>query len=434
MQTVSELTASLKNLLEDSFRDVTLQGEISNFKIHTSGHCYFSLKDTTAQIQAVMFRSKAAGLKIIPKEGDSVIVKGQISVYEQRGQYQIIVSEMKPLGLGALLAKLEELKKFYASKGYFDKSHKKSLPPFPKRVGVITSQTGAVIHDIIQILKRRAGSFSLILNPVKVQGEGAALEIAAAIDQMNTYLLCDVMIIGRGGGSIEDLWAFNEAPVIEAIYRSQIPIISAVGHETDFTLSDMVADLRAPTPSAAAEIIIKERSSLLQELNNISSQLDSHVIQLIHFLKRILSHTIKHPFIQSQESLLGKYFQRVDEIAFKLTKDITKKLYLSKLDLSKKTALLEELKPQVRLQKQQKELLQLTLIIDQKMLLKLSQRQQLLEKYRSSFIAMNPKSILKRGYCLLFANNQLILSSIGHTSGEPIKAELADGTLHLHVH
>ncbi len=433
MQTVSELTASLKNLLEESFSDVTLQGEISNFKAHTSGHCYFVLKDNTAQIQAVMFRSKAAGLKVMPKEGDSVIVKGQVSVYEQRGQYQIIVFEMKPQGLGALLAKLEELKKFYASKGYFDQAHKKPLPPFPKRMGVITSQTGAVIHDIIQVLKRRAGSFSLILNPVKVQGEGAALEIAAAIDQMNAYSLCDVMIIGRGGGSIEDLWAFNEAPVIEAIYRSRIPIISAVGHETDFTLSDLVADLRAPTPSAAAEIITKERSRLLQVLHNISSQLDSHVIQLLRLLKRSLSHTLKHPFIQSPEALLARHFQRLDETAFELTKNMTTKLYLSKLQLSKKTALLEQLRPQTRLQQKQKELLKVSLTLDQKMRLQLSQRRQLLEKYKSSFIAMNPKNILKRGYCLLFAENQLVLSSKKHVSGEAMRAELADGTLHLRV-
>lgn len=433
--TVSELTTALKSLLEGSFGEVTLQAEISNFKPHSSGHCYFVLKDAGAQIQAVMFRSKASSLKTLPKEGDLVIAKGQITVYEQRGQYQIIVSEMKPQGLGALLAQLEELKKLYAAKGYFDQARKKALPPFPQRIGVVTSKTGAVIRDIIHVLERRNSGFSLLLNPVKVQGEGAALEIAAAIDQMNQFKLCDVIIVGRGGGSIEDLWAFNEAPVLEAIFRSRIPIISAVGHETDVTLSDLVADIRAPTPSAAAEIVTKESARLFEQVKSLSLRIDSHMHQRLHLLQRSLAHVLKHPFLLSSESFLAKYFMRLDETAMRLDKVMMERLTRAKFAMAKKTALLEQLKPQNKLGIQQKALLRLTLTLDQKMQRTLTTQRQSLEKYKSSFAAMNPKSLLNRGYALLFSERKkaLISSAKGLEKGDKVTAEFADGTLHLLV-
>ena len=252
--TVSQLTNAIKLSLESTFPMIYLQGEVTNFKLQSSGHLYFSLKDANAMIGAVMFKGEASALKIMPKAGDQVVVKGELSVYPPKGNYQLVVRELSYVGLGELLLKLEELKIKLHQMGWFKSSHKKPLPRFPKRIGVVTSPTGAVIQDILNVLTRRFSGFHLILYPVKVQGEGAAQEIAQAIEQFNKYQIVDVMIVGRGGGSLEDLWAFNEEIVASAIFHSQIPIISAVGHETDHCIADYVADVRAPTPSAAAEM------------------------------------------------------------------------------------------------------------------------------------------------------------------------------------
>ncbi len=264
--TVSQLTNAIKLNLESTFPRIHLQGEISNFKVQTSGHLYFSLKDVHAQISVVMFKADASLLKIMPKAGDQVIVKGALNVYPPKGNYQLIVRELAYVGIGELLQKLEALKFKLHQMGWFKNSHKKPLPRFPQRIGVVTSPTGAVIQDILNVLSRRFSGFHLILNPVKVQGEGAADEISQAIEDFNRYQSVDVMIVGRGGGSLEDLWAFNEEIVAKAIFHSQIPIISAVGHETDHCIADYVADVRAPTPSAAAEIVIAEKKQQIDYL------------------------------------------------------------------------------------------------------------------------------------------------------------------------
>lgn len=279
--TVTQLTQNVKDLVEANFPALSVQGEISNFKQHTSGHLYFSLKDSGAQISAVMFRQDALRLPRPPKEGDQVIATGGLNVYPPRGQYQMVVRSMEAVGLGALLLKLEQLKREIHRRGWFAPEHKRPLPKFPKRVGVITSPTGAVIQDILNVLRRRNLRFQLLLNPVKVQGEGAAAEIAKAIEQMNRYRLVDVMIVGRGGGSIEDLWAFNEEIVAKAIFESEIPIVCAVGHETDHTIAEYVADLRAPTPSAAAEMVMAERSQQVAFIEQAGRRLAQTMRHLI---------------------------------------------------------------------------------------------------------------------------------------------------------
>jgi len=280
--TVSQLTNAIKMSLESMFPSIYLQGEITNFKVQTSGHLYFSLKDANAQIAAVMFAREASYLKTMPKAGDQVVIKGEINVYPPKGNYQLLVRELSFVGLGELLQRLEQLKVKLHQMGWFKAARKKPLPRYPKRIGVITSPTGAVIQDIINVLSRRFSGFSLLLNPVKVQGEGAAKEIAQAIEQFNRYQLVDVMIVGRGGGSLEDLWAFNEEIVAEAIYNSQIPIISAVGHETDHCIADYVADVRAPTPSAAAEIVIAEKAQQIEQLSLIKKRMQQTLIHLIN--------------------------------------------------------------------------------------------------------------------------------------------------------
>ncbi len=253
--TVSELTALVKNTLEGSFYNLTVEGEISGFRPASTGHWYFSLKDNGAVLSAAMWRSNIHKVGFIPKDGQRVIVRGNLSVYEQRGTYQIICTSMEPFGEGDILALLEQRKRHYAQLGYFDENQKKPIPKRPNRVAVITSPTGAALQDILQITGRRSPNMDIIILPAVVQGSEAANSVARRIQEVNEFLLADVMIVGRGGGSIEDLLPFSEDCVIEAIHNSQIPVISAVGHEIDWALSDFVADLRAPTPSAAAELV-----------------------------------------------------------------------------------------------------------------------------------------------------------------------------------
>ena len=264
--TVSELTSLVKATLEGSFYNLTVEGEISGFRPASTGHWYFSLKDSGAVISAAMWRSNIRKVGFIPKDGQRVIVKGNLSVYDQRGTYQIICSSIEPFGEGDILAMLEQRKRHYAQLGYFDESLKKPIPKHPSRVAVITSPTGAALQDILQITGRRSPSMDIIILPAVVQGSEAAQSVAARIMEVNEFLLADVIIVGRGGGSIEDLLPFSEPAVIEAIHQSDIPVISAVGHEIDWALSDYVADLRAPTPSAAAELVCQSAVDQMAEV------------------------------------------------------------------------------------------------------------------------------------------------------------------------
>ncbi|VAX23264.1 Exodeoxyribonuclease VII large subunit, partial [hydrothermal vent metagenome] len=260
--TVSSLTSDIKAVIESGFAGLWVEGEISNFKVYPSGHAYFDLKDDKALLNAVMWKGSRKYLKFEPKQGDHVVCRGRLSVYEKYGKYQLVAESMEPKGLGALQAEFEALKKKLKAEGLFDQERKNPLPYIPWSVGIVTSPAGAVIKDIIRTLNRRFPGLHIILNPVRVQGDGAAKEIARAIFEFNEYGKVDVMIVGRGGGSLEDLWAFNEEEVARAIASSAIPVVSAVGHETDFTIADFVADLRASTPTAAAEMVAPEREAI----------------------------------------------------------------------------------------------------------------------------------------------------------------------------
>ena len=270
--TVSALTAEVKAVLEDGFSAVWVEGEVSNFKHHTSGHMYFTLKDADAQIRAVMFRGSNRLLKFQPKDGMAVLVFGTVTVYERRGEYQISVEFMEPKGVGALQLAFEQLKAKLEAEGLFDAVRKRPLPRLPRKIGIITSPTGAVIRDMLTIIGRRFPGLAILIYPVQVQGETAAPEIAAALAAMGRRSDLDVLIVARGGGSLEDLWAFNEEVVARAIARSPIPVISAVGHETDVTIADFVADLRAPTPSAAAELVVAQRDELRQRVDDLAAR------------------------------------------------------------------------------------------------------------------------------------------------------------------
>ncbi len=278
--TVTDLTRRVKDLLEEKFPAVWVEGEISNFRSPSSGHVYFTLKDANAQLAVVLFRGVAAKTGFALKDGLQVIAFGDVSVYERSGQYQLVARQLLPKGLGALQLAFEELKQRLAKEGLFDAARKRKIPALPQHIGLVTSPTGAAIRDFLNIIGRRFPNVHIVINPVRVQGDGAGNEIAAAIDEFNSLhashaLTLDVLIVTRGGGSLEDLWAFNEEVVARALARSNIPTISAVGHEIDFTISDFVADLRAPTPSAAAELVVKAKDEFLHHLAQYQTRLQN---------------------------------------------------------------------------------------------------------------------------------------------------------------
>jgi len=311
---VSELTRMIKQSLESGFSRVWLQGEISNCKRHSSGHWYFTLKDENSQISALMWKSRAEGLLFVPTDGMKVQARGAITVYPPRGNYQIDVFQLLPVGVGELQMAFERLKQKLLEEGLFDQSRKKELPRYPERVGVITSPTGAVLQDIRSVLRRRAPSLEVIVMPVRVQGPGAAEEIAGAIGAMNRFGGIDVLIVGRGGGSLEDLWPFNEEVVARAIAASAIPVISAVGHEIDFSIADFVADLRAPTPSVAAELVIQDRVDLVEIVGNIHYTMQQRVQDRIETLREQMKRLLLSYAFNRPRDLVLQWSQRMDEL------------------------------------------------------------------------------------------------------------------------
>ncbi len=295
--TISRLNREVRTVLEEVFPTVWVQGEISNLARPASGHMYFTLKDSNAQVRCAMFRNRQTGLRFEPESGMEVLVRANVGLYEGRGEYQLIIESMEPAGEGALQLAFEKLKQTLAAEGLFDETHKRLLPAFPEYIGIITSPTGAAVRDIISVLERRYPSGKIIVYPVPVQGEGAGKQIAAAIQQAEARNECDVLILTRGGGSLEDLWAFNEEIVARAVFACQLPIVSGVGHEIDFSISDFVADQRAPTPSVAAELVSPDSTKLLQQLQRHREQLlraqDNRMMQLqrhVDFLSRQLPH------------------------------------------------------------------------------------------------------------------------------------------------
>lgn len=316
--TVSELTRKIRLILEDEVGLVRVKGELSNFTVSSAGHSYFVLKDAQAMIQCVMFKRSVSLLSFKPKDGIMVEITGNISVYESRGQYQIIVELMREAGIGELAIAFNELKNRLEKEGLFAPEHKKSIPFLPQRIGVVTSPTGAAIRDILNVIGRRFANVEVIIYPVPVQGKEAAKQIAKAIERLNKLNLVDVMIVGRGGGAIEDLWAFNEEIVARAIYKSKIPIISAVGHEIDFTISDFVADLRAPTPSAAAELVTQNQEDIHNRIVALHNSLILAMKSKISHLRLRLEKSAASYALRSPVEKFHRYQQRLDETSERL--------------------------------------------------------------------------------------------------------------------
>jgi exodeoxyribonuclease VII large subunit len=382
--TVSEITREIKQHLESEFPSVAIQGELSNFKAHTSGHLYFTLKDGSAQISGVMWRSRAANLSFVPQDGMKVIVSGKIAVYEVRGVYQVDAWSLRPLGVGELQAAFERLKQRLAAEGLFDVSRKRPLPAYPQRIGIVTSPTGAALHDMVTIVKRRFPCVEIIFCPVKVQGVGAAEEIARAIQDLNELGEVDVMIVGRGGGSMEDLWAFNEEVVARAIARSGVPVVSAVGHEVDFTIADFVADLRAPTPSAAAELVVQDARSILDLLRNNWYTMQNLLDEQLNRRRTSIAHLLKSYSFNRPIDLLQQCSQRFDELARSLSLSGSHKLAMT------------------------------------------SARAQSLHQRLN---ALDPQLALKRGYAIVYKEGSIVMSTQQVQAEDQVDIRFHDGTV-----
>jgi exodeoxyribonuclease VII large subunit len=346
--TVSRITKYIKNLFENDYnlQDIWILGEISNFKLHSSGHMYFVLKDQESQIKGVMFKGNNLSLRFMPQDGMKVKVRGDISVYERRGEYQLYVKEIVEAGKGELYLAFERLKEKLKAEGLFSEEFKKKLPLIPKNIAVITSPTGAAIRDIITISLRRFPNLSILVVPSLVQGTLAAQEIAKKIDFLNKHFNnLDFIIISRGGGSLEELWAFNEEILARSIYNSKIPIVSAIGHETDFTISDFVADLRCPTPSAAAEMTIPDKSSLINNINLLNSKLNKAINRNLELKVENINSIKKSIQYQGPENKINQYYQYIDEFSVRIKLRIRHQIELYEEKIKKDKQRLDSLNP-----------------------------------------------------------------------------------------
>ena len=350
--TVSQLTQGIKLILESSFEHIWVEGEVSNFSAYPSGHSYFNLKDDVAIISAVMFSRANRNLKFKIENGLKVICFGKISVYEPRGQYQIVVEELEPKGIGSLQLALEQLKKKLEKEGLFAVQHKRPIPYLPSKVGIVTSAQGAAIKDILKVLERRFKDVQIIINPVRVQGEGAAGEIAQAIKDLNLFNeglphqeRIEVMIVGRGGGSIEDLWAFNEEPVAYAIYNSRIPVISAVGHERDVTIADLVADYRAATPSVAAELVLPKKEDLRRELEDLLRRLNYNIKHDLELTANQLTSVQKKLELLNPLLRIRQFQERMEDLAKQIETALKNLIKLKLARFQKVIEKLETLSP-----------------------------------------------------------------------------------------
>jgi exodeoxyribonuclease VII large subunit len=434
--TVSALTKYIKHKLEmdKNLKDIYLRGEISNFKHHSRGHMYFTLKDNGARIQAVMFQSQNRTLKFIPEDGMSVLVRAEIGLYEPHGQYQLYVHEMQPDGIGTLYIAFEQLKEKLEKEGLFSESRKKVIPKYPEHVGIITSPTGAAIRDIITTINRRYPIVKKTILPVLVQGPYAPQSIVDAIIKANQLGQFDVIILGRGGGSLEELWAFNEEIVARAIANSSIPIISAVGHETDFTISDFVADLRAPTPTGAAELAVPSISNLQEKIDLLSSRIQRAVNVQVNTLKERLCNAQKSYAFRYPLQLLRQKELDLDRLHESFVK-VSKQYIEKKKD--KKNQLINRIIPYHPARNMEKIKLQLQHSTDRMyraMKNKIDQKKSLFMHRLESLSLLSPLEVIKRGYSITYNDKQKVIKSIKQVKvGENLRIKIADGSIRCNV-
>lgn len=405
IQTVSQLTRSIRYTLESSIGDVWVEGEISNLRVQSSGHQYFTLKDAGAQLSCVLFKGSAARLSTPLRDGQQIQVFGGITVYEQRGSYQMVVRTVQPKGLGSLQAQFEALKQRLAQEGWFDAEHKKSIPKFPQTIALVTSPTGAAIRDMLQILTRRAPWLRVLVYPVKVQGEGAAAEIAEAIKRLNLAheegaIQVDTIIIGRGGGSLEDLWAFNEEILAKQIFLSELPIISAVGHEIDFTISDFVADLRAPTPSAAAELVAPDYQQMMERLEGMERNMKRRVENVLQHQDKVLSLLEKGHLVTEPLRYLERRSQWVDELESNLEQGVKAYFEIYQSKLLQYERVLQKHNPALIIQNAQHRIELAQHRLERSCQQHLEEKRQRLLAMKKLLQSLGPKSVLSRGFSM----------------------------------
>ena len=431
---VSVINRYVKHVIDTdvNLQKVFIKGEISNFKAHSTGHLYFSIKDETSKINAIMFNGNARKLNFNPTDGTKVLITGRISVYEATGNYQIYVDEMIEDGVGNLYIAFEKLKKQLAAEGLFDSKYKKTIPKYPTKIGVVTANTGAAIKDILSTIKRRFPIGQVILFPSLVQGDNAAKDIVKNIKLANTYDL-DVLIVGRGGGSIEDLWPFNEEIVARAIFDSKIPIISAVGHEVDFTIADFVADLRAPTPTGAAEMAVPNLVDLNKYIEQLKIRLSSDIIKKVNIYKLNLD-SLRNSYILKNPSILFENKkQNLDLINNKINELLLKKIELKKLylDSLKNSYVLKN--PSILFENKKQNLILLTKELNKNISLKIDNNVTKLNTIIEKLELINPLNVMKRGFSLTYKDDKLIKSVKKIKKDDELNIKFNDGNILVNV-
>ena len=426
---VSDVTRLIRDSLEEQFQDVWIEGEISNLRAPSSGHLYFTLKDNQSQLRGVLFRSGALRLRFALQEGLAVIARGRISVYEPRGEYQLIVDSLDPKGVGAFQLAFEQLKERLSQEGLFDEARKRRLPSFPRTVGVVTSLTGAAIRDIVAVLRRRCPIVNILIAPVPVQGDGAGASIAEAICALSDMPQVEVLIVGRGGGASEDLWAFNEEAVVRAIARSRVPVVSAVGHEIDVTLSDFAADHRAPTPSAAAEAVVPVLADIIDRLDELAQRLRRIVETMLQMQRHRFERSVS--VLGETRYRIQAQAQRLDELQDGLTRALTEQLTVLQRELVERRHLLLAQGPRNRIQQSLVVIPQLCKRLEQEARRGLISRRQAVVMQMAALDALSPLAILQRGFSIVqtVSNGRVLRRASDVAVGESVQVRLAEGQL-----
>jgi exodeoxyribonuclease VII large subunit len=428
--TVRDLIASVRTQLEREYTDVWVEGEISNFRAHGSGHLYFTLKDGSAQIRVVMFRSSAKLLRFRPEDGMQVIARGRVTVYEERGELQVSAEYLEPKGAGALQIAFEQLKAKLQAEGLFDEGRKKEIPALPRRIGIVTSPQAAALRDILNILQRRHQTASVLIFPAQVQGLEAPIEVSAGIRYFNKARNVDVVIVARGGGSVEDLAAFNHEGLARTVASSEIPVISAVGHETDFTIIDFVADVRAPTPSAAAELVIRSRQEIEEQSEGLRERLGRAMRYRLLMAKQTLTQMSQHGAFARMMDALGRRQQKVDDLVFRLEKGERRILEQQHRRWEIAAAAIRHYDVSRRLAGMREQLGSRTGALGAAFRTTLLQKRGQLERMSSELGALSPVAILDRGYALVFnSSGKLVKDAEQVENGEEIKARVAKGEI-----
>ncbi|MFD1360660.1 exodeoxyribonuclease VII large subunit [Lentibacillus salinarum] len=434
--TVTALTKYIKRKFatDQHLKHIWLKGEISNFKHHSRGHMYLTIKDDHARIQAVMFAGNNRRLKFRPENGMNVLIHGEVGVFEQFGQYQLYIQQMEPDGVGSLYLAFEQLKEKLHQQGHFTKERKKELPAFPEHVGIVTSPTGAAVRDIITTIKRRYPIVRTTVIPVLVQGENAPQSIADGIQRADQQTDCDVLIVGRGGGSIEELWGFNEEIVANALFRCTIPVISAVGHETDITISDYVADVRAPTPTGAAEIAVPSQLELLDKINDFRRSLTRVMTDQLTASRQNVNRIRQSYAFRYPEQLIVQKEQELDKLVERLDQAFINEWRRKYESMNHLKSRLLALHPTRQINRTARELQRLHKQINQLMTSQLDEHSQRLQKTLEKLSLLNPLETMKRGYAIPYTPEGDLLKSVKHTAEtEAINVRLADGTLACRV-